>query len=58
MALAGMRPKRVAEFVKAVCGGDVHAARAASPRSQAGFLPGRRPAHPVHKALWRAYREA
>ena len=29
-ALAGMRPEQVAKFVKAVCGGDVHAARAAS----------------------------
>ena len=55
MALAGMRPERVAEFVKAVCGGDVHAARAASPRSQASFLPGRRPApRPWHRAWSRA----
>ncbi len=29
-ALAGMRPEQVAKFVKAVCGGDAHAARAAS----------------------------
>ena len=29
-ALAGMRPEHVAKFVKAVCGGDVHGARAAS----------------------------